>query len=229
MQKNIRKLIVQKHIYELTKKYEYVFSYNYEELENINKYIKINQSNSIDEIKIKIINNKNEILLKLNYSRILKTHYLPFIKCGLMKRFIKANFIVNGHVIIDPRYPFDHLNGNFFNIIETKLFKTKKGLKKEECQRENKKFWENIFQIKGHNEARSNSKSSISELSQNDVEKYLNKSHVSKSNGNTPRVISLFKSKINLIKPILKNKNSPKNLIKRVKFNENIHILSFSQ
>lgn len=254
MQKNVRKFIVKKHIEEI-RNFEYVFFYNYEEgsskerqslrdidenlnegRENHNSYYpnitqNVHNFKENKEIKIKIYRGKDGGEYKLKYSKVLSLYYLPLKKQGVMRRRIKVNFIVDGNMIIDPKYEVDNdRNGHFYNIVESWMFKKRKSEKlvkkvsNQEKRSEKNKFWENIFEIKHKSFRSTNSVSDRSEQSDATIERLLGGIVNVRSN-------SCFKPKYEL-KSILKKKqwsdvfqdeliseNKPE---KRVSFSENV-------
>jgi hypothetical protein len=230
IQKNFRRFYMQNHINGILKKYDYIFfyDYNYSTKENLN-WNKLAEQNMIS---IKIKNEKKDLCYSLLYSKILKIHYLPIMKMGVMRKTIKVNFIVNGNVVIDPRYHLyhDEQTGNFFNVIETCQLKSRKypnvnanknklvNMKKEE-----NKFWENIFQIKSFKNTDNLSISSISEKSNDQSDyiieklikqnlKFVNNISTASTTLSTKNSVTTTNIDTSIVKPILKkSSNLPSN------------------
>lgn len=87
------------------------------------------------DIKLKLINKKskhNEVL-NFKYSKFLKCYLLIFKKKGLIRRTYKVNFIVNGNIIIDPRFKLDaDEDGKFYNVIESHMLMIRNKIKNYE-------------------------------------------------------------------------------------------------
>jgi len=68
-----------------------------------------------------------------------------------MKKHLKVNFIVDGNIVIDPKYQVEQDNNGFYNLIDTTNFKRKRfhspPASAHKISRKNNK-WEKIFEIK---------------------------------------------------------------------------------
>jgi hypothetical protein len=181
---------------------------------NVNKNItthnldKYSNNQNIKEIKLKFGKDGSEFVFQ--YSRVLKIYYLTFKKSGVMRKRFKVNFIVDGTTIIDPRFEVDNDNsGHFYNLIESSMFRKRvqkslfcsKNVNHHSSKQNNKKFWENIFEIKQISQRESSSVSDLSEVTEGAIEKLLNNNVNLKNTGEQHK-----KSKKNL-KSILKRGN----------------------
>jgi hypothetical protein len=196
LQKNIKTFLVRKHIEDFTKRFDYVFFYEYEARntrENKINESKITKSSifNIPEIKIKFEKDGREC--RMFYSRALKLFYLPIKKCGVLRKRFKVNFLVDGKVIVDPMYEVDNDNcGHFYNIIKSSHLRKKKN---PDVRLENtNKYWENIFRIKMSNKENS-SVSDVSEHNETSIEKLFNSNVYcqSKVNNSNPPLKSILK------------------------------------
>jgi hypothetical protein len=243
IQKYFRGYVVHKHINEIRKDYDYVFFYNYEDVQKSKKHENrhhphqdlannkninyINRSKLVKEIKLKFSKGKEGVEYILKYSKILNIYYLPFKKQGVMRKRFRVNFIVDGNTIIDPKYEVDNdKNGHFYNIIESSMFRKKKTglnyspvLKKIDTPN---KFWENIFEIKINSTKEASSVSDMSEQNDTTIERLLN------NIANIKPVKKL--EKINL-KPILKSDKNLTNLadLPKLPTNKNVKHVSFNE
>lgn len=87
------------------------------------------------DIKLKLINKKGKYseILNLEYCKFLKSYVLIFKKKGLIRKSYRVNFIVNGNVIIDPRYKLDtDEDGKFYNVIESHMLVIRNKIKNYE-------------------------------------------------------------------------------------------------
>jgi len=76
---------------------------------------------------------KSSELLGFEYSNVLKCYMLVFRKKGLIRQNYKVNFIVNGHIVIDPRFKLDaDEDGKFYNIIESHMLLIRNKIKNYE-------------------------------------------------------------------------------------------------
>lgn len=149
IQSRVRGFLLKKH-FNIIMKSDYLFIYQ------LNKMIFHKKTDENIKIILRLYSkNKVKHDFILSYSKYLKSYYLPLIKSRPIKKDYKVNFIINDNIIIDPAYPVDYDNGNFYNVI-------KKGMLK--CFTFNKKgksgFWENMLESKKF--IRSNSYDSIS-------------------------------------------------------------------
>ncbi len=199
IQKNVRRFLVRKHINILKNRFDLIFFYDYKEshkivktnnekkfITNLNNNANIINCKTVKnehdeyfpqkEIKIRILKDKGDpVEVKLHYTKILHLYYLPFNKKGVMRKRFKVNFIVDGKILIDPRYEVDNDElGNFFNIIESSSFK-KRNFKPNiiEFNKPSQKFWENIFEIKSNFSKENSSVSDMSEQHDTTIEKLL--------------------------------------------------------
>jgi len=200
IQKNVRRFLVRKHINILKNRFDLIFFYDYKDshkvvkTNNEKKYItNLNNNNSDNinsktvknehleyfpqkDIKIRIIKDKGDpVEVKLHYTKILHLYYLPFNKKGVMRKRFKVNFIVDGKIVVDPRFEVDNdEHGNFFNIIESSSFK-KRNFQPNivEFNKPSQKFWENIFEIKSNFSKENSSISDMSEQHDTTIEKLM--------------------------------------------------------
>jgi hypothetical protein len=216
LQKNIKTFLVRKHIEDLTKRFDYVFFYEYEARNN-----KINESKNtrssifnIPEIKIKFEKDGREC--QMFYSRALKLFYLPIKKCGVLRKRFKVNFLVDGKIIVDPMYEVDNDNyGHFYNIIKSSHLRKKKN--PDARLEKTTKYWENIFQIKMSNKENS-SVSDVSEHNETSIEKLLNSNVYCQSKVNNSK--APLKSILKVTSRFL---NGPSKQEKKVGFKEVIN------
>jgi len=156
IQSTFRSFIIRKNIKNILKNLEenFIFIYDYNknfinknsninvsiiEDESLEKKSNFNLSKFTEEpnqdIKLLLINKKcqNSEILKFEYSRILNAYILIFKKKGLIRRNYKVNFIVNGNIILDPRFKLDTDNdGQFYNVIESNMLLIKNKIKSYE-------------------------------------------------------------------------------------------------
>ena len=143
IQSTVRKFLVQKDIkgIGLTRGI-YIFFYIPPKM-----YYTESQCGDIPKISFQLKNGKR---FDLNYSKALRTYYIPLKKTG--KREYHLNFIVNDHNIVDSRFPVElnPKNGSFYNIISSSMMYKPRSSKAET----NKRKWEQIFQIKKYYQKR---------------------------------------------------------------------------
>ena len=104
---------------------------NYLELNSEN----VNQKDIQYDIKLKLINKncKETKILNFEYSKFLKSYLVIFKKRGSIRKNYKVNFIVNGNIVIDPRFKLDiDEDGKFYNIIESHWLLIKNKIKSYE-------------------------------------------------------------------------------------------------
>ena len=253
VQKNVRRLLVRHHLSVLRSKYDLIFFYDHREANEKNRksnneernYSHMNNFNlnnnsktvnnnakenfSHKEIKIRILKEKSEPdELVLHYTRVLRMYYLPFNKKGVMRKRFKVNFLVNGKIVIDPKYEVDNdEHGNFYNIIESSSFR-KKNFRPyvSEFEQPKSKFWENIFEIKSKLIKDNSSVSDISEQSENAIEILMNKHNnyelrKKMHHENFPKK-SILRNSIKSSSDKSVSDKSNKNIVKKVSFNEKI-------
>lgn len=139
MRKNI-KVILNK----LEENYIFLYDYNKKYFQN-SKCKSSGQAVEFEEepnhdIKLQLLGTssntkriKNCELLNFTYSKFLKCYMLVFKKKGLIRRNYKVNFIVNGNIIIDPRFKLDaDEDGKFYNVIESHMLLIKNKIKNYE-------------------------------------------------------------------------------------------------
>lgn len=152
LQRKIKSFLVYQHIHSMRKKYDLVFFYNFTHTSMKGVY-NLNERNVL-KLLLWTNSGKNSTPTELafNYSRPLRTFYLPFSKQRVIKKRFRVNFMVNDNIIIDPRYEVDSdENGRYFNIVEsTMLYRNNKSKcpRKKSPPIDKDKYWENIFQIK---------------------------------------------------------------------------------
>lgn len=255
IQKHVRRYRVRKHISTLRNGYDLIFFYDYKEnhnLEKTNNETKINSniinydvknkfSTTVDnesngnfspkEIKIRLFKGKSDAIeVEMRYTKILKIYYLPFNKKGVMRKRFLVNFVVDGKIVIDPRFELDNdEHGNFFNIIESSSFK-KKNFKPNvfEFNKPSQKLWENIFEIKSNLYKDNSSVSDISEQGDTTLERLLNK-HVYNVQRNKKFVENIPKSILRNSPSTDEKSEAPgtrKSFYKKVRFNDKIEYSS---
>jgi hypothetical protein len=172
IQKSFRMFLVRREIKQIlyVKQNDYILFYR--------------QEDKITGKKIQLkINKKYETILDFKYSRALDTYYLILKDLRVLKKRFKVNFIVDGKVIIDPRYKVDCEDDKFYNIIESYMLVKGKRVPRKVVH----KAWEKVFEINGDS-ARSISDASVSE--QPDIDRVLKKIlHNTTSFKKTPREV----------------------------------------
>ena len=227
VQSILRGYFIRKHLKNLFKS-DFVFFY-YMTPETLKQlYSPIINPSTTPDMKLKIYSRTYKGKeISFSYSKYLDTYYLPLMKKGIIKRQYRVNFIVNEHIIIDPRYEVgSDEKGNFYNIILKKmLYNTKNRTKKISPQ---KKYWENIFKIKAMRR-HSNSCDSISisntDISNNDPLtgcSFGDQFNVTYRSNNIKNGLNEFN-----IKPILK-KNITKSESSEIRLKNKAHKVSFS-
>ena len=147
---------------------------------------KIFLSSNINELKKKLENNelnismiiqKPKMNLDFKFNKYLNSYYTAIKKIKLMRKIILCNFTVNNEKFIDPRYSITNDNeGNFYNILTSKMFYRKRKDKRfflNKKKIENEKHWEELFELKSRRRLMSYDASSIS--SKTDISKELDK------------------------------------------------------
>lgn len=147
IQASFRSFFIRKNIKTILNKLDenYIFVYNYNK-----KYFQNNKGKSLEnnaneyeeepnhDIKLQLLGNgskkaKNCEVLNFEYSKFLKSYLLVFKKKGLIRRNYKINFIVNGNIIIDPRFKLDaDEDGKFYNVIESYMLMFRNKIKSYE-------------------------------------------------------------------------------------------------
>jgi len=123
----------------------YIFLYDYNKKYFQNSKGKSSSRNAFQDfeeepnhdIKLQLLGSgkkpKNCEVLNFEYSKFLKSYMLVFKKKGLIRRNYKINFIVNGNIIIDPRFKLDAgEDGKFYNVIESHMLLIKNKIKSYE-------------------------------------------------------------------------------------------------
>jgi hypothetical protein len=84
-------------------------------------YTIISTINNINNIDLKVYLDNNQVnLYKFDYCKIRNKFVLYISRSKIDRTSYKVNFIVDGKTIIDPAYPTDYENGNFYNVINFK-------------------------------------------------------------------------------------------------------------
>ena len=193
---------------------------------NINDLKKQLQNNKLN---ISMIIQKPKMNLDFKYNKYLNSYYISIKKIKLMRKIILVNFKVNNEIFIDPRYSItDDKEGNFYNVLTSKMFHRKRKEKnlfqniKKEIKKEEEKHWEELFMLKSRKRLMSFDASSISsktdiskELDKNLGETFCNQVITSNNNDNDKKPLqSILKRK--------NNKNEKISFGKRVSFNKKI-------
>jgi hypothetical protein len=247
IQKFVRRFLIYKHIFK-TLWIENHYLLLYESDHNKNKDNKIN---IIPEIKLKVHEKENTIY-SMKYSKILKKHFITFPKKGLIRSKYKVNFIINDKIVIDPNFGVDRVGDKFYNVLETKTLKFKKGkksknvnelllkpleelkiAKKSSYEIESSKIWEKIFEIKIEAMKRrkhlkeTNSLSENSEMVSSGIEEILiNSSPVQLSSNFKLGIINVKQPKSILKKSQKSDNFFQTNPEKRVSFSDKIFVCS---
>lgn len=132
-------------INKLEKNYIFLYDYNKKYFQNSkckgsSSTAQSAQTNEYEEepnhdIKLQLLGSgsnkaKNPETLSFEYSKFLRCYMLVFKKKGLIRRNYKVNFIVNGNIIIDPRFKLDaDEDGKFYNVIESHMLLIKNKIK----------------------------------------------------------------------------------------------------
>ena len=172
---------------------------------------------------------KPKMNLDFKFNKYLNSYYISIKKIKLMRKIILVNFKVNNEIFIDPRYSItDDKEGNFYNVLTSKMFHRKRKEKnlfqniKKEIKKEEEKHWEELFMLKSRKRLMSFDASSISsktdiskELDKNLGETFCNQVITSNNNDNDKKPLqSILKRK--------NNKNEKISFGKRVSFNKKI-------
>ena len=195
---------------------------------NINELKKKMENN---ELNISMIIEKPKINLDFKYNKYLNTYYTAIKKIKLMRKIILCNFKVNNEKFIDPRYSITNDNeGNFYNVLTSRMFyrkrKDKKFLISKKKKVENEKHWEELFVLKSRKRLMSYDASSISsktdiskELDKNLGENFSNQININNKNEDNNKQNKTIQS-------ILRKRNFKKNNLplKRVSFDKKVEI-----
>jgi hypothetical protein len=157
IQKTFRMFRVRNDMKDILAARDYILFYKYE-----NQLCKI--------IQLKIHTKKSTETLDFKFSKTLDIYFIVLSGVRLIKKMFKVNFIIDGKVILDARYPVHCDRDLFYNIIKSNCL--------IKFMRSNRpvvhKSWERVFEIKS-NENDTKSTSDLSASEQPDIDKFMKK------------------------------------------------------